>query len=514
MTGRPARVRRIGVIALIAVLVVGAATVGYQRLTAGRNQVRYITRPVGYADIAATVTETGTINPVNVVQVGSQVSGIIVGINVDYNSRVHKGEVLATLDPVQFQAGAEQAGANLSAAASQAAASQSAVAQAGDAVQSAAASLQQAQANLQNVQANVTKVKAQLTLAQLTVQRDTSLLQQGFIAQSQLDIDRTTAEADAQDYQAAQAAVAVARAQVNAATAQVRSAQQQVHTAQAQAAASQHQIAAQAAQVETAQYNLSRTVITSPIDGIVMARNVSVGQTVAASFQTPTLFTIASNLTDMQVDTSVDEADIGNVRPGDASQITVTAYPNVVFSGTVQQVRVNPTIVQNVVTYDAVVIVHDASARLRPGMTAQVVIDVASRTHVLAVPTAALLYRPLAPRSTPRGTPPGGASFGFPGASPSTAAAPVAGAPGSRVTLWVLRGGRPVSVAVMIGLSDGRNVEITQGNLSEGDRVIIAQARGSSRGQGGRGQGSGGQGAGGPGGGGAGGPGGGGGGGN
>ena len=131
-------------------------------------------------------------------------------------------------------------------------------------------------------------------------------------------------------------------------------------------------------------------MITSPIDGVVMARNVSVGQTVAASFQTPTLFTLATNLTNMQVDTSVDEADVGNVRPGETAHISVTAFPNVSFAGTVQQVRVNPTVVQNVVTYDAVVIVQDTSGRLLPGMTAQVAIDVGTRTHVLTLPIAAL----------------------------------------------------------------------------------------------------------------------------
>src|SRR5207245_629943 len=219
------------------------------------------------ADISASVNETGTVNPVDVVQVGSQVSGTIATLNVDYNSKVTKGEVLATLDPTTFRAAVEHATASLEAAQSSAAATQSGVLQ-----------------------------------------------------------------------------------------------------AQAQAAASPHQVASSAAQLQQAQYNFSRPVITSPIDGVVMARNVSVGQTVAASFQTPTLFTLATNLTNMQVDTSVDEADVGNVRPGETAHISVTAFPNVTFAGRVQQVRVNPTVVQNVVTYDAVVIVQDASGRLLPGM--------------------------------------------------------------------------------------------------------------------------------------------------
>lgn len=486
MTHPFARARRTAGAVLIAVLVAGAAVAGVQRLTQQRAQVRYITRPVAYADIAASVTETGTVNPVNEVQVGSEVSGTIASLNADYNSRVRKGQVLATLEPAPFQAALQQASATLAAAQASAAAAQSAIAQAEAAVQSAAATLEQQQAGLQSAVANASKAKAQLALADLTVRRDASLLQQGFIPQTQMDTDRTAAQGDADAYRAAQAAVAVAQAQVAAARAQLRSARQQVQTAQAQAAASQHQAGAAAAQVQQARYNLSRTVITSPIDGVVMARNVSVGQTVAASFQTPTLFTLATNLTDMQVDTSVDEADVGSVQPGETAHISVTAYPNVTFPGTVQQVRVNPTVTNNVVTYDAVVAIHDSSGRLKPGMTAQVTIDVATRRHVLAVPTAALLFRPLPQRGGPSGSP---AAFGAAVQPGGAAAAPVSGAPGSRVTVWLLRGGRPSPLSVVIGLSDGRDVEVTSGNLHEGDRVIIAQARGGGRGGAGAGPG-------------------------
>jgi HlyD family secretion protein len=447
---------RPAVIAALAVIIVAAGAIaGVQRLTARRDAIRYITRPVGYSDISATVSETGTINPVDTIQVGTQVSGTIAVLNVDYNSKVKKGEVLATLDPTQFQAAAQQATANLAAARASYAAALSAVAQ--------------DEASLRSAEANATKAQAQLELAKLTVTRDASLLKQGFIPQSQMDTDQTAVKTVTDDYLAAQAAVAVAQALVK--------------TAQAQAAAAQNQVASQGAALQQAQYNLSRTVITSPVDGIVMARNVSVGQTVAASFQTPTLFTLATNLTDMEVDTSVDEADVGNVRTGETARITVTAFPNVVFSGTVQQVRVNPTIVQNVVTYDAVVIVHDSSGRLLPGMTGQVTIDVASHQHVLAVPTAALLFRPLSPRSTPSAPPGGGLFFNGPAPSGGTApAAPVAGAPGSQVTVWVLRNGQPSAVSAVIGISDNQNVEITGGDLHEGDRVIIAQVRGSGRG--------------------------------
>jgi HlyD family secretion protein len=227
-------------------------------------------------------------------------------------------------------------------------------------------------------------------------------------------------------------------------------------------------------------------VILSPFDGIVMARNVSIGQTVAASLQTPTLFTIATNLTDMQVDTSVDEADIGSLREGAAAEIVVTAFPNVVFTGTVKQIRINPTTVQNVVTYDAVVQVHDTTGRLLPGMTAQMTIQVGRKTHVLAVPIAAVLYRPLATTGG-NASGPGGGGFG-PGPAPTSggapAALPVSGAPGSKVTIWKLVDGKPVAQQVVIGLSDGKNLEITSDGVKEGDLVIVAQRRGNGGGSG------------------------------
>ncbi len=454
-----------GALVLLLGVLVGGGIVALQRAGTRQRSVQYITRPARYADITATVTETGTVNPVDEVQVGSQVSGTIATIAVDYNSRVRKGQVLATLDPAPFQAAVAQASATLQALQASASAASSAVRQAAAAVQTAEATLRQATAALESAQATAAKAQSQLALARLTVERDRALLAQGFIPQNQVDADQTAAANAAQDVRAALAAVATARAQVEAAMSQRESARAQLRTAEAQRSAALHQVAAQSAQLRQAQYNLSRTVITSPIDGIVMARNVSVGQTVAASFQTPTLFTLASNLTDMQVDTSVDEADVGSVRPGEPASITVTAYPNVTFRGTVRQVRVNPTVVQNVVTYDAVVAVHDTSGRLKPGMTAQVTIIVGRRAHVLAVPIAALLYRPLA-RVPAAGQAP----------NPVPAPPPVAGAPGSEVTVWVLRGGHPAPVQVTIGLSDGRNVEVLRGGLRAGDPVIIAQA--------------------------------------
>ena len=416
---------KIALIAGAVVIVAILAGVVIRPLLAKGDGVHYVTRAVDFADISATVSETGTVNPVNTVSVGSEVSGTINYLGADYNSRVKKNQILATLDPTDYQA----------------------------AVDSSAANLRLSQANLNSAKVNVGKMKALLDMANLTVQRDEPLLKQGLINQNQMDTDNTSAVTANQDYLAAQAAVQVADAQVAVAQ----------------------------GQLDQSKYNLSKTVIRSPWDGIVMARNVSIGQTVASSLQTPTLFTLATNLTDMQVDTSVDEADAGGVREGASAHFTVTAYPNHMFSGTVSQVRVNPIVTQNVVTYDAVVVVHDTSGMLLPGMTAQVTIDVGQRAHVPAVPIAALLYRPLA-------APTGGAGgmFGMgaglvqsSGAAPG--AQPVAGAPGSQVTIWVPENGRPAARRVVIGLSDGKNVEISSGALRPGDQVIIAQYRGGNR---------------------------------
>ncbi|HYW84193.1 MAG TPA: efflux RND transporter periplasmic adaptor subunit, partial [Spirochaetia bacterium] len=412
-------------------VVVVAALAGFfilRPLFSRGDGITYVTRPVGYADIAATVSETGIVNPVTQVLIGSEVSGTIRVLNVDFNSKVRKGQVLAKLDPTTYQA----------------------------AVDSAQANLMLSQANEESAVVNVGKMKAQLDLANLTVQRDQPLLTQGLINQNSMDTDRTAAQSAQQDYLAAQAQVRVAQAQIGV-------------------------VKGQLAQAE---YNLSKTLILSPFDGIVMARNVDVGQTVAASLQTPTLFTLATNLTDMQIDTSVDEADVGGLRQGETAQITVTAFPNVVFTGTVLQVRINPTTVQNVVTYDAVVQVHDTSGRLLPGMTAQVTIQVGSKTHVLAVPIAAVLYRPLAAPTTGAGGGFGGGGFGAGVVQSSGGAAsqPVAGAPGSKVTIWKLVAGKPAPQQVVIGLSDGKNLEITSGGLNEGDRIIVAQRRGGAGG--------------------------------
>jgi HlyD family secretion protein len=431
-----------GGIALVLVLVVFLII----HASSSKHDPHYVTAQAKNADINSTIQETGTVNPVDEVDVGTQVSGTISQLFVDYNSIVHKGEVLAKLDPTSFQAAADQANATLAQARAQEAAQVSTISQ-------NAANTQNMIDNQQQLEANVKKAQAEYNLSNVTVQRDHQLLAQGYISQSQLDTDVAANQSNLE-------ALNAAEQQEKGGGAQVTGANATEQVSVSQAAAAQANISVAAAQAEQANYNLTRTVITSPIDGIVVARDVSVGQTVAASLQTPTLFVIASSLKDMEVDVSVDEADVGQLRQGQTALISVPAYPNVVFQGVVKQVRVNPTEVQNVVTYDAVVIVHDEQERLKPGMTANVTIEVVHRPNVLTVPLAALLYRPASAQRT--GTP------------------PVAGAPGSHVTVWTLQKKKPVAVPVVIGYSDGSNVEITGGDLKAGDSVITSEIRSSN----------------------------------
>jgi HlyD family secretion protein len=384
------------------------------------DEIYYVTKPVAYADVSAEVKESGIVNPVIQVTVGSEVSGTVQTLTVDFNSVVKKGQILATLDPTIYQAEVDSAQANY----------------------------RLEQATEDGASVNVGKMKSLLDMATLTRERDEPLLKQGLIDQTQMDIDRTAEDTSRQDYLASQAQVRITKAQLEV----------------------------YAGALSQAQFSLSKTVIKSPYDGTIMLRNVDIGQTVASSTITPTMFILATNLTDMEVDTSVDEADVGPVVAGQAAQFTVPAFPNISFAGKVDQVRINPIIVANVATFDAVVHFHSADYRLLPGMTALVSIQVGHKTHVLTIPIAAVLYRPLTKGSSP-GRPasqaPGGSTVG--GGPPVL---PVAGAPGSKITIWKLVDGRPSSLEVVLGLSDGKNLEITSSNVGEGDRIIVSQQRG------------------------------------
>ncbi len=480
-----------------------------------------ITVPVVRQTLVQTATATGTVNPQNTVSVGTQVSGTIQELYVDYNTKVHKGQILARLDPSTFQAQLDQARASLEQAQAEAAAAgdsaqgaqssitaAQAAARAADATAAAAtANASAASAGISTADANLSKAQSQYTVAQQTVSRDRRLLPQGFIAQSQLDNDQANAVAAQSAVTAAQAAARQARlqaiAQSNAAQASTAQGDQQAaQSAQsvsqaagsgASAQASAAGVQAAAAQVQQDDLNLQRSVIVSPIDGTVIARNVSVGQTVAASFQTPTLFTIAQNLAKMEVDIAVGESDIGAVKAGDSVDLSVLAYPNVTFHGSVLQVRESPTTAQNVVTYTVVTLVDNPAGRLRPGMTATASIHIGKAINALVVPLQALQWKPASSglhrhsgggsaSSTSRAGARGAQQRLASAASPTSPWGQTAGGAGTALSagadgvVFVSTGAKVRGVRVRIDLISGTQAAVTpvRGSLSPGDEIIIS----------------------------------------
>src|ERR1700732_689659 len=317
------------------VAVIGlAAAFGLNR----SSQVQHFTAKVERGGIDDVVEATGTINAVITVQVGSQVSGTIAKLNVDFNSRVHKGDIVALIDPALFQG----------------------------ALLPATADLEKAKANLAAARANLEKTKAGAVQTKADYARTVALSKEGVMSEQQLDLAKANFDS--------------ANAAVNGAVANVTQAEAQVTQ--------------KAAAVTVAQTNLNYTVIRSPIDGTVVARNVDVGQTVAASLQAPTIFTIAQDLKKMWVYAKTDESDVGNIKVGKPVSFKVDAFPKDTFRGVVNQVRMNATMVQSVVTYDPIIEFANPALKLFPGMTAYVTIPVATVQSVLKLPNTALRYKP------------------------------------------------------------------------------------------------------------------------
>jgi HlyD family secretion protein len=351
---------------MVAAVVIAAVAAGWW--WSGKSkpaEPQYRTAAVDRGDISAEVSANGTLNPVTLVNVGTQVSGTVRRIEADFNQQVKAGQLLAELDPALFQA-----------------------------------ALAQSSANLANAQ-------AQLRLAEATAVRMRTLFEQEFVSRQELD-------------------------QANAAREQAAAQVRVVH-----------------AQVTRDQTNLGFTVIRSPVDGTVINRQVDVGQTVAASFQTPTLFQIGKDLTQMQIDSTVSEADIGLVKVGQPVKFLVDAFPDTEYSGAVRQVRLNAKTEQNVVTYNVVVDVANLDLALMPGMTANLRVEVETRPNVLRVPTAALRYRLQTDNGTGGGSKPRGAA------------------------VHLLVDGKPVRVAVKTGISDKAFTEIVAGELKPGDQAIL-----------------------------------------
>jgi len=354
--------------------------------------VKYRTVKVERGSLATYVTANGTINPVITVLVGSQVSGTIQKLYADYNSRVKKDQLIAQIDPAIFQAQVSQARAKLENARA--------------AFLNAQADIATAKANIESNKANVIKSKVAVDDTKRNLDRSLELFRRNLISASERDSAQT-----AQDS---------ARAQLEASQAQQKASEAQLDSAHAKMESARAQIKQAEAELELAQVNLDHTKILAPVNGIVISRNVDVGQTVAASLQAPTLFTIAQDLTDMQVDTNVSEADIGRVAVGQEATFTVDAFPNFTFRGKVTDIRNAPLTVQNVVTYDVVILVKNPELKLRPGMTANASILVAQRESVLKIPNSALRFRPEFAKKEASPPTKGGAAPAAPSPSSST----------------------------------------------------------------------------------------------
>jgi HlyD family secretion protein len=438
---------KLSLVSVLIILVLGGAA-GFYWLGSGGRQTSYRTVPVEQGDIQATISSTGTLNAVITVQVGTQVSGTIQQLFVDYNSPVKKGMLIARIDPATFEAKVNQARADVESAQAN--------------VLNQRAAVAKAQADLANAKANVVKDDVAVRDAKIKADSRIRLFQEGGISEEERDTAKATLDS--------------AVAQLDAAQATVRSGQAALEVTQAQLSAAEAQVRQKQAALAQAQVDLDNSSIRAPVDGVVVARNVDVGQTVAASLQAPTLFLIAQDLTKMQVDTNVDEADIGRVTKEQTAAFTVDAYPGQRFQGQVVQVRQAPQVVQNVVTYDVVVAVSNPDLKLKPGMTANVRILVARHDGVLTVPNAAFRVRVDTPTAAARaGGPPGQA--GAPGTA--RAATGPGGGPGGRASadsgkqrVWVLQDGRPVERRIQTGLSDGEKTEVVDG-LKPGESVII-----------------------------------------
>lgn len=400
----------------------------------------YRTAPVARGAITTSVTASGTVNPVVTVQVGSQVSGQIRELLADFNTEVTTGQLIARIDPALFETQVAQAAGDLE------------VAKAGVETQRAmvgraTADLDAARATSSTVQAQLRKTQAVLLNAQRDFDRTRRLFESGNASASDRDKAQST-------YDAAVADVQALTAQEISQQATVRSAEAQLTLAQANLASATALVQQKDAAVQGARINLEHTRIVAPVNGTVIQRNVDRGQTVAASLQAPVLFTIAQDLTAMQVDAAVDEADVGTVKLGQEVRFSVDAYPDRNFTGAVLQIRKAPQVVQNVVTYDVVISAPNPDLLLLPGLTANVRIIADHRDDALLVPNAALRYRP-ANAALATGAPP----------SPR------------RGEVWVLGpSGAPERRPLRLGISDGTATEVVEGTLAPGDRVVIGES--------------------------------------
>jgi HlyD family secretion protein len=417
---------------ILIVVILGAVALVVAFRLNQKPQEEYFTAKVEHGDIKQVIEATGTINPVTLVQVGSQVSGMISKLYVDFNSKVTQGQVIAEIDPKLFQG----------------------------AVLQAQADLQTAQASLMAAKANLAKDEATMKQNKLDYERAKSLVPPGVMSQQQLDQTKATYDAISAQVGSDGAAIQQAEAQV----------------------------AQKTAGLKVAQTNLDYTIIRAPTNGTVVNRSIDIGQTVAASLQAPTLFTIAQDLTKMYVYAKTDEGDVGQIRPGHTADFQVDAFPKEVFHGVVSQVRMNATTVQNVVTYDTIVAFNNPDMKLFPGMTAYVSIPVASVSDVVKIPNAALRYKPdlpaeqvqslynkygIAASQTQQPSHAAATPGQEPGGGTREQSAPSGNGTSDTAVVWKLLPDKSLQpVQVHVGLTDHTFSALTGGDIKPGEELV------------------------------------------
>ena len=431
--------------ALAIALIIALAVAGELWRIHSQNAITYETVPLERGSVQASVTATGTLNAVVDVQVGSQVSGNIKALYADFNTKVTKGQLVALIDPEVFQTQVDQAQAALSSA-------QSAVLTAGAQVQKATSDLSGTLASEKSAEAVIAKDRATALNATNQWGRLDPLFKQGIISLQDEDAAKATMDADA-------AQVTADQSLIDASKQTIQSAQDQVGVTQAQLGSAKDQATQARAALAQAKINLTHTRITAPVDGTVIARRMDVGQTAAASFAAPTVFEIAQDLTKMQVDTNVDESDVGNIKPGQDATFTVDAYPGTTFRGQVTDVRKAPIITQNVVTYDVVIAVSNPDLKLFPGMTANARIMTSKLDDTFKVPNAVLRLHPSAAVLKQVG---------------------LSAAPAGKQQVYVLQSGKLKGVPVTFGISDGQFTAVTSGDLQTGEQLVVRFSTGAT----------------------------------
>jgi HlyD family secretion protein len=416
----------IGAVCLVAAI---AGAFYYRRQS---KEVKYTTAAVRRGDLVASVQATGTINPLTTIPVGSYVSGTVEYIFADFNTRVHNGQVLAQLDPAIYEAQVVTARGNL---------------------QNARANLTTLAANVQVGAANLAKAQANVTYEAATAKRSQDLFTSGVVSTDANDLTQSTLGQANADVQAQKASVEQAKAQLEQAKAQ---------------------ITAMEGALKQAETNLRYTTILSPIDGTVVARNIDVGQSVAATLQAPNVFTVAQDLTRMQVYAAIDESDTGNIQVGTAVTFQVDAFPTELFHGRVSAVRLNATTVQNVVTYNTVIDFSNPDERLLPGETAYVTIPTGHATNTLEIPNAALSFRPDMQRDALQ------AIYKQHNISREASTTHL----GGWQVVWKMDPGdrdkQLTPIAVQCGITDYNYTQVLQGDVHEGDELVTNEQGGGS----------------------------------